>query len=145
MNTKNAVIVIVVVLVLAGGWIWYQRTHSATVNEPLKQEFAWSFVDLGVDASTSVPKTDVSLRIAGVNVPLGVYDGNCFSVAGSSWQLLSGEVSGAICYWAGGGKEVGVFEEGGKLVLKEGIVDEGDAEHPGSRSDFKLLTKQLGQ
>jgi hypothetical protein len=142
MNTRAAVGIVVVVLVLAGAWIWYSRTHQPMVNEPLAKEFTWSFVDRGVDAQTSTPKTDVALRIAGVDVPLGTYDGSCFAVVGSAWNLLPGEVSGAICYWAGGGKEIGVFEEGGKLVLKEGTVEEGDAETPGSRSNFKPLTKQ---
>ncbi|MEK7068304.1 MAG: hypothetical protein AAB964_00635, partial [Patescibacteria group bacterium] len=68
--------------------------------------------------------------------------GNCFSVAGSSWELLENELTGAICYSAGGGKEIGVFEEGGTLVLKEGEVEEGGAETPGFRGNFAPLTNQ---
>src|ERR1043166_4242595 len=105
MNPKVAAGLAVALVALAAAFAWYRNTHplSAT-SEPLKEEFSWSFLDRGVEASTSMPKTDVALRVAGVDVPLGTYDGNCFSVAGSQWPLLRGEVSGAICYFAGGGK-----------------------------------------
>lgn len=142
MNTKVSIGIIIAALLVAGGYIWYARTHLAAPTSPLVDEFTWSFLDRGVEASSSIPKTDVALRIAGVDVPLGTYDGSCFAVAGSQWPLLQGEVSGAICYWAGGGREIGVFEEGGKLVLKQGDVDEGDAETPGTRGNFVPLTKQ---
>jgi len=130
-----------IAVLIAGGWIWYSRTHQTLDSVPLQDEFTWSFIDRGVSATTSMPYTDVSLRIRGVDVPLGTYEGTCFAVAGSQWPLLRGELSGAICYWAGGGKEVGVFEENGSLVLKEGDVDEGDAEHEGFRGNFVPLTR----
>ncbi len=142
MNNRVAIGIIVLALGVAAGWIWYIRTNQPLITEPLRQEFTWSFIDRGVDAETSVPKTDVALRVAGVDVPLGTFDGTCTAIAGSAWPFLANEVSGAICYFAGGGKEIGVFEEGGKLVLKVGDVDEGDAEHPGTRSNFVTLTKQ---
>jgi len=142
MNNRVAIGIIVLALGVAAGWIWYVRTHQPVADEPLKEEFTWSFIDRGVDASTSIPKTDVALRIAGVDVPLGTFDGTCTAIAGSAWPFLPKEISGAICYFAGGGKEIGVFEEQGKLVLKQGDVSEGDAEHPGTRDNFVLLTKQ---
>ncbi|HEY6022029.1 MAG TPA: hypothetical protein VIY48_19830 [Candidatus Paceibacterota bacterium] len=142
MNNKAAVGIIVLALGVAAGWIWYTRTHQPVSVSPLQEEFTWSFVDRGVDASTSVPKTDIALRVAGVDVPLGTFDGTCTAIAGSSWPFLPNEISGAICYFGGGGKEIGVFEEGGKLVLKQGEVSEGDAEHPGTRSNFVELKKQ---
>jgi len=143
MQTKVAIAIIVLALGVAGGWIWYERTHQRVDVSPVVNEFTWSFIDLGVEASTSMPKTQVSLRVAGVEVPLGTFDGKCFAVAGSQWPLLQDELSGAICYWAGGGKEIGVFQQGSNLVLKQGDVDEGDAEHPGTRGNFVPLTKQL--
>lgn len=144
MQAKVSLGIIAAAVVIAGGYIWYARTHQIADTAPLKEEFTWSFVDRGVDASTSVPKTDVALRVAGVDVPLGTFDGTCTAIAGSSWPFLPNEISGAICYFAGGGKEIGVFEEGNKLVLKEGDLSEGDAEHPGTRSNFVPLTKQPG-
>lgn len=142
MQTKVSLAIIAAALIIAGAVIWYERTHTQADTGPLASEFTWSFTDLGVDASTSVPKTDVALAIAGVNVRLGIFEGNCFAVAGSQWPLLQGELSGAICYWAGGGKEVGVFQDGNKLVLKEGDIDEGSDDSPGVRGNFTPLTKQ---
>lgn len=139
MNNKVALGIIVLAIAAAGGWIWYSRTHQPADTEPLKQEFTWSFVDRGVDAKTSTPKTDVTLRIAGVNVPLGTYDGTCTAIAGSSWPFLANEISGAICYFGKTGKEIGVFEEGGKLVLRQGDIGAGDAAHPGTRGNFVPL------
>lgn len=143
MDTKVAVGIIIGALLMAGGWIWYERTHQSASGGPLQEEFTWSFIDRGVASST--PKTDVALRIAGVDVPLGTFDGTCTAVAGSQWPLLPGELSGAICYAGNKGTEIGVFEQGGKLVLKRGDVGAGDAQHPGTRSNFTLLTKQPGQ
>ena len=142
MQLRTGLTIVVVAVALAAGWVWYQNTKDPVISEPLREEFAWSFVDRGVDAETSMPKTDVALRIRGIDVPLGTYDGNCFSIAGSQWELLRGEVSGAICYFAGGGTEIGVFEENGSLVLKQGDVEEGSAEVPGFRGNFVPLTKQ---
>lgn len=141
MSTKVSIGIIVAVVIVAGIAIW-QLQKPSSANAPLAEEFTWSFIDRGVVATTSIPKTDVALRVAGVDVPLGTYDGKCFAVAGSAWTLMPHELSGAICYWAGGGKEVGVFEEGNSLVLKEGDVDEGTAESPGTRGNFKALSKQ---
>jgi len=140
MNTKVVGWILVAVVLVAGGVIWYLRQPGP--NAPLAEEFTWSFIDRGVEATTSIPKTAVALRVAGVDVPLGTYDGNCFAVAGSQWPLLTHELSGAICYWAGGGKEIGVFEEGSKLVLKEGDVGEGSNDSPGVRGNFKPFIKQ---
>ena len=70
---------------MAGAWVLYERSHTAP-SGPLKEEFEWSFVDLGVGTS-STPITDVSLKIAGVEVPLGRYSGTCFAVPGSQWAV----------------------------------------------------------
>ena len=142
MQLKTALALAVAIVALAAVWVWYQSSHPPIVTEPLKEEFAWSFVDRGVNASSSMPQTNVALRIRNIDIPLGTYDGNCFSIAGSAWPLLSGEVSGAICYFAGGGTEIGVFEEGSTLVLKKGDVEEGDAEHAGFRGNFVRLERQ---
>ena len=142
MQLRTALIIVVVLLAGAVGWVWYQSAQTPIITEPLREEFEWSFVDRGVDAETSMPKTDVALRIRGIDIPLGTYDGNCFAIAGSQWELLRNEVSGVICYFAGGGTEIGVFEEGGALVLKKGVVEEGSAEEPGFRGNFEPLTNQ---
>jgi hypothetical protein len=140
MTPRTAIAVIIGVIVLAGAYVIYARSQSPLNTEPVRQEFEWKFVESGTRPS-GAPTTQVTLSVAGVEVPLGIYVGNCFSVAGSQWELLPREVTGAVCHWAGGGTEIGVFEEGGSLVLKEGEV-EGDAETPGTRGNFVPLKNQ---
>jgi hypothetical protein len=101
--------------------------------------FAWTFKDMGTDGGSGAPKTEVSLAMNGKVFPLGTYDGSCAEINGSSWKPVSGETTGVICWFAGGGTELGVFEENGKLVVKKGALDEGDAETAGTRGNFQLL------
>lgn len=129
---------VLAILVLIGGTIAYTMQGTA-VDSAVVEQFEWTFIDRGVDASLSAPQTAVNLRIAGVDVPLGTFTGTCFTIKGSSWELLQNELSGAICWWAGGGIELGVFNEGGNLVLKRGEIEEGTAEGGGFRGNFKPL------
>ncbi len=103
--------------------------------------FVWMFKDTGVQSTYGAPVTSVTLRYNGKTYDFSGYEGTCFDVAGqgSAWKLLEGELAGAICYWAGGGYEVGIFNEGGKLVAKKGVLSEGDAETPSFRGDFKQI------
>lgn len=138
MTLKSALAVVIPVVLAAGAYIWYMRANPPLNTDLLRQEFTWVFVDRGIARESGAPTTEVSVKIAGVEKKLGIYVGNCFAVAGSGWELLPNEVSGAICYWAGGGKEIGIFEEGGTLVIKEGEIEEGSAEEPGFRGNFVL-------
>jgi len=103
----------------------------------------WSFKDAGTDEATGTPHTEVTLTMNGKAYPAGTYEGSCSEIASehSSWELVAGEQSGVICWWAGGGTELGVFEENGQLVIKKGMLDEGGAETPGLRGNFELLLK----
>ncbi len=144
MNPKVAFAIALLVILLAGGWIWYERTHLPTPAGPLQEEFDWSFVDLGVDAASSTPLTNVTLAVAGVPaLSLGAFNGNCFAVAGSGADLLTNELSGVVCLWDGKGEEIGVFQNGSALELEEGTVVGTDATNLTRRSDFTQLTKQL--
>lgn len=145
MQKRTAIIVLIIVAALALGWAAYSRLAPSQSLEPVRAQMSWAFVSLGVEPETFVPKTEVALVVAGVQVPVGVYDGNCFVVEDSEWPLMPNQVTGAICYWAGGGKEVGVFQERGGLVLKEGDVEEGTAEEEGSRGNYRPLTNVLPQ
>jgi hypothetical protein len=114
-------------------------TASGSVQGKLvAHTYEWSFKSLPEDAQ-GVPKTAVTLSVDGVAREVGTYDGSCMVIEGSAWQYLDGEHAGAICYFAGGGTEIGVFEENNQMVVKQGIVDEGSAEVPGTRGDFKTL------
>lgn len=141
MQNKGVLAVLALVLVGAAAWVATNSFWRAPSQEAVRQQFEWGFVDRGVNTEISAPQTAVQLRIAGVDVPLGTFTGTCFEIEGSSWELLSGELSGAICWWAGGGTEIGVFEEEGQLVLKQGEIEEGTAEGGGFRGNFKPLVR----
>lgn len=140
--SRNTSIALLIIVVLGAAGLWSYKNYQAQQQEPLKDQFAWSFIDRGVDPQLQMPQTLVKLAIAGVDVDLGTYSGTCFVVEDSQWELLPNELTGAICYFAGGGTELGIFKEGDVLVLKKGDVEEGDAEQPGFRGNFVPLERQ---
>ena len=91
--------------------------------------------------SWSVIEGDVVLTADGKKYPLGHYDGNCTTMASSSWKLLNGELTGVICYFAGGGQELGIFKEDGLYLVKVGELSEPTEESPGVRGNFRVLRK----
>lgn len=80
---------------------------------------------------------EVSITYKGEKRVVGTYPGSCSIVEDSSWPLLENELTGVICWFAGGGSEVGVFYEDGKRVVKVGALEEGTAETEGFRGDFE--------
>jgi hypothetical protein len=102
--------------------------------------FAWEFKDAGTDQAAQAPLTTVSIKKMDGSVrTIGTYQGSCATIDGTSWSLLQGESSGVICWWAGGGTELGAFNESGTTVIKSGGIDEGSEEDPGVRGNFKTL------
>ncbi|MEK7068305.1 MAG: hypothetical protein AAB964_00640, partial [Patescibacteria group bacterium] len=71
MNPRTAIAIIIGVIVLAGAYIAYVRSNPPLNTEPVRQEFTWVFVDRGVTRESGAPTTNVSLRIAGVEIPIG--------------------------------------------------------------------------
>jgi len=102
-------------------------------------QWQWQFDPMG--ESDGIPKTNVTLNNGGTSYVIGTMDGSCFDITASEWQLLSdqGEFAGAICWWAGGGTEIGVFSDGGRALIKVGEIEEGTAEGGGSRGNFQTL------
>ncbi len=125
--------------VLGGGTYVYQTSSPADEKKSAvtADQLSWEFTNRGEDTETSAPRTQVTLHVATKAYDLGTYTGSCFDMKGSSWSLSENEVAGAICWWAGGGKEIGVFKENGGLVVKVGDLDEGSEETPGFRGNFK--------
>jgi hypothetical protein len=103
--------------------------------------YSFKFADAGEDPVTMAPSTQVSLTANDTEkvYDLGKYEGGCSVIEGSAWKLLAGEQSGAICYFAGGGTELGIFNENGKIVVKKGTIEEGTAESAGTRGNFTTL------
>ena len=115
-------------------------TDTATSALPVSQ-WQWLFVAAGTEASTGAPKTRVTLRNGDTSYLVGTYTGSCMDMRTSSWKLHEdeAELAGAVCWFAGGGNEIGVFSEDGVAAVKVGELDEGDAEHAPFRGDFKTL------
>ncbi len=104
-----------------------------------QEKYVWTFKDMGTVGDANVPDTEVTLKYSGGVKTIGVFQGTCAAIDKSEWQLLPGEKSGVICWFAGAGEEIGVFEGKNSLVIKVGTVEEGDAETPGGRSNFKTI------
>jgi hypothetical protein len=114
----------------------YLKLENMTLVEE-ESGITWLLEDSGAVAESGAPLTNVGVNVNGSQRNVGVYEGSCFVVEDSEWPLLEGEVSGVICYFAGGGTELGMFEENGALVLKEGVVEEGSGDTEGMRGDFE--------
>lgn len=131
-----------VALIIAGA-LWYTENDTSTpvpVPEVNKMSFMWNITELGEHSSApGVPLSGVTITTGGKTYPIGTVDGNCAEIDGTSWPLYEGEKTGVICWWAGGGTEYGVFEEGGKMVVKEGFLEEGSAETAGFRGGFETI------
>ncbi len=81
----------------------------------------WSFTTEDADG-IDAPKTTVLLQIDTQKYTVGTYAGTCFDRHRD--EMGDGEISGVRCWWAGGGDDVGVFSEQGKMVLKQRVLDE---------------------
>ena len=138
---------IAIVLAIVSGVIAYRLGQKSTGDlarqteietktiETTGEKLTWQFSTAGTAAE---PKTNVSLiRASGFPYDLGSYAGNCVVTEESAWKLEKGEKTGAICWFAGGGDEIGVFEEKGKLMVRSRTLDEGTAENPGVKGEWK--------
>lgn len=135
-------IALIAVLALGGGtYVAYEKKIGpfAEMSATNSAEISWKFESQGDDLESGAPLTRVSVTIGGVLSDLGLFTGSCSQISNSSWGLVEGEVDGAICWWAGGGEEIGIFEENGELVIKKGQLDEGSAEVAGVRGNFEVL------
>jgi len=138
---KTSIIFTVIVILLAVFIVFFYPKHPAdnqNLVPPTPQPtFSWQLAPSGEN------ETAVTLIMDGQKIEAGKYEGSCAVIGGnsSSWSLLPEEVTGVICYFAGGGQEIGVFLEDGSYILKNGVVEEGDAETPGFRGQFKILKK----
>lgn len=116
--------------------------HDRQVTFP---EFSWQFVEAGTADDGFVPLTAITLQTSsGGSYALGTYEGTCADMVTSSWELSENEIAGAICWFAGGGKEIGVFQKNDELVVMVGDIEEGTAETEGFRGNFsEVLTLDM--
>jgi len=140
--TKLWIAVVVLILaVIAGAWLIMTPGPTAPTDAISETRvFTWNITELGEHPSApGIPRSVVALTSGGKTYPIGEFDGSCFEIEGTAWTLYEGEKTGVVCWWAGGGSEVGVFEENGKFVVKQGDLDEGTAETPGVRGNFRTI------
>lgn len=118
------IILLVVVALIA--WFGYNSVRSQSiVDETLREQFLWTLVPTQPDPTTPGPRTNVNLKIAEVNMPLGTFNGTCELVDGKTQALLQGELSGVVCRSGDTGVELGIFKENEQLVLKRGEITSG--------------------
>lgn len=131
-------IVFIVVIALIA-WFGYNSIRSQSlIDQTLREQFFWMLAPAQPDPISPGPRTNVSLKIAEVTMPLGAYAGNCEIVDGKSQALLEGELSGVVCRSTTSGVEIGIFRENEQLVLKRGDIMEGSTRG----SNFVPLVKQ---
>ena len=125
------------IAVILGG-VWYTIfRHETTAPAGTASAYEWRFADRG--EQDGIPQTQVTLVANGRLHVIGTYQGTCGEQEG---DYLEYETSKVICWYAGGGHEVGVFEEPGQTVVRVGEVDEGASGIPGFRGNF-VLTKTI--
>lgn len=105
-----------------------------------KDDIAWSFTEKVESDGLNPPQSEVELQIKDKKYSAGIYEGSC-SVQNT--EMLINQISGAMCWWAGGGVELGVFTEDKKIVLKRRPIDEGSAEYPSFVSRFKTFLELI--
>ncbi len=153
---KNIVIVVLLIAIAGGVYYWYGHRNSSTSMQAMerttpsetvpasqeslgKHSVEWKFDPLPEDAATGAPMTKVTVTWDGASHDAGTYQGSCAEIDGSNGTLQDGQVSGALCWWAGAGDEIGVFSENGGFVLKHGEQQEPSAEAQGFRGNFETL------
>ena len=149
MNKKIIIAVFVLAVAILAVYFYMQKTgeqvgtNGAEAPSILAQSYEWSFAESEPNAE-GIPYTTISLTVNGNTRVVGKYTGSCHVVEAGQTGILSepadpGEISRAQCWFAGGGDEVGVFEEDGKTVVKSGELGEGDAENPAFRGNFRTI------
>ena len=104
-------------------------------REKAAEDFSWKFEQAAEKGGA--PQTTVMLMHDTESRKIGTYAGSCAEIA--TENLQPGQVSGVLCWFAGGGDEIGVFEEGGEYVVKVGQQEESSAESDGFRGNFETV------
>lgn len=126
-------VTIILLVVIASVYLSFNYQQK---QNPAPIAITWSFETKEAEGMNP-PQTKVTVTVDGKDYDTGTHDGTCASVQPT--ELEAGELSGILCWWAGGGTEMGIFKEEGKMVLKKRNVDEGTAEEVGIKTNFELL------
>ncbi len=136
MTRRNwGILVLVAFILTAVGSIIFVHDTATPATQGDTGAYQWRFVAW---EQGDTPQTQVTLVEGGKSHIIGTYDGSCAVMEG---DYLEYEVSKVICWFAGGGHEVGVFEEPGQVVVRVGEVDEGASGIEGFRGNFTLVKR----
>jgi hypothetical protein len=120
---------------------------ATAVDAHAPLEFSWVMAESSYDETNSKPRTTVALKVpcrAGTSgcahsvrlISVGTFDGLCSVIEKPESK---NELSAVLCWFAGAGDEIGVFEENGTLVLKRGEIGEPTSESDGFRGNFTVI------
>src|SRR3989344_3617295 len=137
MSGKTVVRSVVVFLVIGGLVVYLWGVPKA--EAPTTDDYGWKLVQFPESVETGIPHATVNLHAGETKHEIGEFDGVCFVIEELQWELLENEKTGVICWWAGGGKEIGVFTEGGRDIVKVGELDEGTDGNIGFRGNFQTV------
>jgi hypothetical protein len=90
----------------------------------------------------TVPVSKVQLRTASATHDIATVEGTCsyeYLFDAPLKMLPGGVYPWALCWYAGGGTEYGIFKESGRLVVKKRLVDEGSAEEAAVEMPFEKV------
>ncbi len=112
------------------------KKKETAVSTKHKEAFAWTYQTVE-NKDTGEIKTKVFLLTGTKKYDTGSYAGTCSQI--KSANLIEGEVSAVLCWYAGFGDEIGVFKDSTGYVVKHGEVQEGTNEDKGFRGNFKEI------
>jgi hypothetical protein len=155
MKSSRGLSVLPTLLVLAilvaagvGGYMYMHKTPATTAGPaplppaPTAPVITWAYLEAS-STDPAMPMTKVSAVIDGNGYTVGTFAGSCTAIDSSGGidgkGLQPNEIAATQCWFAGGGDEIGVFQENGKLVIKKGELGEGDAKHPPFRGNFTTV------
>ncbi len=123
-----------------------QLENPTPVRADTLPPLTWIFTEALPDESLSMPRTAVALKVgcaegqAGCverTIPAGTFAGLCAVIERPE---SANELTGVLCWFAGAGDEIGVFEHDGALLLQRGEIAEPTAESDGFRGNFVTIT-----
>lgn len=140
MQSKVAWVVGLVIAVGAGaiflvGYNDGKQASGVQTPDTAGPTYTWQ-INEATSTDEAMPRSRVSIAFNQEVREVGTYDGTC-SV--QTTDLLPNEESKVVCWFAGGGSEIGVFNENGVKVIKVGDLDEGSAEEAGFRGNFRTV------
>ena len=146
MKNRGPILILIALILVIIGYVLMRNQaiaptpeeEAATTMQATAHTFSWRFQ---TDESNDglAPRSKVALIADGNAYDTGAYAGSCAEIA--SENLLENEVSAVLCWYAGGGDEIGVFKEGDRYVLKHGFQEESTAESDGFRGDFTQIAE----